>query len=333
MPSQTPCGTDCVPRKNLGERALICRQASPERELFIGLYATKLKELRDTPYRHRHIRDLERMAERCLEGVERALAGDTSSLERYIGHVILQLSREGFRSWQLIKGFGALRDTVKRLPGVLGDAVRVDDVLQWAIERFSQLYDDLQTEQGLVRMIDSLTMALDSKEPYTSTHCQSVKKIAEKIGRVLGLDVALAGLLHDVGKIHVPDKILAKQGALTPAEWVLLQQHPYHSFRILCPINPEVASICLRHHERPDGRGYPLGETEVRLEANVIAAADTLHAICSKRSYHSATRLDVALKQIRANRGTQFLPEVVQAVDKAYGDMAGLLSSFAPAAA
>jgi HD-GYP domain-containing protein (c-di-GMP phosphodiesterase class II) len=308
-------------------------QASPERELFVGLYATKLKELRDTPYRHRHIRDLERMTERCLEGVEKALAGDMSSLERYIGHVILQLSREGFRSWQLIKGFGALRDTAKRLPTVLGDTVRVDDVLQWAIVRFSQLYDDLQTEQGLVRMIDSLTMALDSKEAYTSSHCQAVKKISEKVGKVLGVDVALAGLLHDVGKIHVPDRVLTKAGPLTPEDWVQLQQHPYHSFRILCPINQEIASICLRHHERPDGRGYPLGETEVRLESNVIAAADTLHAICSKRSYRSATRLDDALKQIRSNQGTQFLPEVVQAVDKAYGDMAGLLSSFAPASA
>jgi HD-GYP domain-containing protein (c-di-GMP phosphodiesterase class II) len=312
---------------------VISPHASFERELFIGLYATKLKELRDTPYRHRHIRDLERMSERCVQAIEKALAGDMSALERYLGHVILQLSREGFRSWQLIKGFGALRDTVKRLPSVLGDAVRVDDVLQEAIVRFSQLYDELQTEQGLVRMIDSLTMALDSKEPYTSTHCQSVKKIAEKIGRVLGLDVALAGLLHDVGKIHVPDKILTKEGPLTAEEWVQLQQHPYHSFRILCPINPEIASICLRHHERPDGRGYPLGETEVRVEANVIAAADTLHAICSKRSYRTPTRLDAALKQVRANGGTQFLPEVVQAVDRAYGDMAGLLSSFVPASA
>ena len=312
---------------------VISPQASPERELFIGLYATKLKELRDTPYRHRHIRDLERMAERCVQGMEKALAGDMSSLERYLGHVILQLSREGFRSWQLIKGFGALRDIVKRLPSVLGDTVRVDDVLQLAIVRFSQLYDELQTEQGLVRMIDSLTMALDSKEPYTSNHCHAVKKIAEKIGRVLGVDVALPGLLHDVGKIHVPDKVLTKHGPLTPEEWMLLQQHPYHSFRILCPINPEIASVCLRHHERPDGRGYPLGETEVRLEANVIAAADTLHAICSKRTYRTATRLDAALKQVRANRGTQFLPEVVQAVDRAYGDMAGLLSSFVPASA
>jgi len=304
-------------------------EANPERESFISFYAIRLKELNDTPYSRRHIRDLERMAERCLESVENALAGDMKSVERYVSHIILQLSREGFRSWQIIKGLGAFRDAAKRLPSVLGDCVRVDDVLQWAIVRFTQLYEDLQTEQGLVRMVDSLTMALDSKEPYTSSHCYSVKRIAEKVGKVLGVDVGLAGLLHDIGKIHVPDKVLTKQGPLTAEEWVLLQQHPYHSFRILCPINPEIASICLRHHERPDGRGYPLGETDVRLEANVIAAADTLHAICSKRPYRSATRLSVALDQIRANKGGQFLPEVVDAVDKAYGDVAGLLGSFA----
>ncbi len=304
--------------------------SNPERDLFIGIYATKLKELHETPYCYREFSELERMARRCFEAMEIALTGDLTWLERYIGHVVLQLGREGFRSWQLIKGFGALRDTAKRMPRVLGDAVRVEDLVHWTIVRFSQLYEELQTVQGLTRMVESLTVALDSKEQYTSNHCRSVQKITEKIGRVLGVDVSLPALLHDVGKIHVPDRILTKGGPLDEEERLVLQQHPYHSFRIVCPINPEVASICLRHHERPDGGGYPLGETDVRLEANVIAAADTLHAICSRRSYRNFQRLDVALAAIRKNRGTQFLPEVVDGVDKAYGDMASLLTSFNP---
>ena len=305
-------------------------QINPDRDLFIGIYATKLKELHETPYCYREFTELERMAQRCLEAMEKAVEGDLSWMERYIGHVVLQLGREGFRSWQLIKGFGSLRETAKRLPSVLGDVVRVEDLVHWAIVRFSQLYEELQTVQGLTKMVESLTVALDSKEQYTSNHCRSVQKISEKIARVMGLDLGLPALLHDVGKIHVPDRILTKGGPLTNEERAVLQQHPYHSFRIVCPINPEVASICLRHHERPDGSGYPLGETEVRLEANVIAAADTLHAICSRRSYRSYQRLDVALQAIRKNRGSQFLPDVVDAVDKAYGDMAGLLSSFSP---
>jgi HD-GYP domain-containing protein (c-di-GMP phosphodiesterase class II) len=301
-----------------------------ERELFVGLYATKLKELKDTPYCFRDISELERMSQRCLEGMEKALAGDYSWLERYISHIVLRLGREGFRSWQLIRGFGAFRQTARQRPAVLGDYLRVDSLVQWAVVRFAQLYEELQTVQGLARMVESLTMALDSKEQYTSSHCRSVQKITEKIGRTMGLDLSLPALLHDVGKIHIPDRILTKQGPLDAGEKVILQQHPYHSFRIVCPINPEVASICLRHHERPDGSGYPLGETQVRLEANVIAAADTLHAICSRRSYRNYQRLDVALQAIRAQRGKQFLPEVVDAVNKAYGDMACLLSTFAP---
>lgn len=303
---------------------------NPARALFVSVYATKLKELHDTPFRYRPIHELERMSERCLEAVEKSLAGDNSWLDRYIGHIVLQLGREGFRSWQLIKGFEVFHDTGRRLPHVFSDFNRVNDVLYWAIVRFSQLYEELQTVQGLSRMVESLTMPLDSKEQYTSNHSHAVQKIAEKIAKVLGINVSLAALLHDVGKIHVPDRILTKRGPLDQDEWVILQQHPYHSFRIVYPINPEVASICLRHHERPDGRGYPLGETDVRLEANTIAAADTLHAICSKRPYHNYQRLDVAISAIRGNAGTQFLPEVVNALDRAYGDVAGLLSTFEP---
>jgi HD-GYP domain-containing protein (c-di-GMP phosphodiesterase class II) len=276
--------------------------------------------------------ELERMAERCLEAMEKAGEGDRSWLERYLSHVVLRQGREGFRSWQLIKGFDALRDTAKRLPNVLGSFVKADDLVHWAIVRFAQLYEELQSIQGLTHMVESLTMALDSKEQYTSSHCRSVQKITEKIGRVLGIDVGLAALLHDVGKIHIPDRILTKRGPLTSQEWLILKQHPYHSFRIVCPINPEIASVCLRHHERPDGGGYPLGETEVRVEANVVAAADTLHAICSRRTYRNYQRLDVALQAIRRSRGKQFLPSVVDAVEKAYGDMAGFLASFGPPA-
>ena len=314
------------------EAAVQTPRNCPERELFIGVYATKLKELTDTPYCSRSLYELERMAERCLEAMEKAGEGDRSWLERYLSHVVLRQGREGFRSWQLIKGFDALRDTAKRLPNVLGSFVEADDLVHWAIVRFAQLYEELQTIQGLTRMVESLTMALDSKEQYTSSHCRSVQKITEKIGRVLGIDVGLAALLHDVGKIHIPDRILTKRGPLTSQEWLILKQHPYHSFRIVCPINPEIASVCLRHHERPDGGGYPLGETEVRVEANVVAAADTLHAICSRRTYRNYQRLDVALQAIRRSRGKQFLPSVVDAVEKAYGDMAGFLASFGPPA-
>lgn len=302
---------------------------SPEQERFVSLYATKLKELRQTPYAQRDIRELERMADRCLEAVQQAVKGNRAHLERYIQQTALHRGKEGFRAWHVLQSLDAFREVAKIFPWAPVDFVKTDDVLHWAMSRFVELYEELQTERGLMRMVESLTLALDAKEKYTSSHSQSVQKIAEKIARVLGVDVGLAGLFHDIGKIHVPDAILTKTTPLTPEEWQLVKQHPYHSFRIMSPIAPEAASICLRHHERPDGRGYPLGDTALPMEANVISAADALHSICSSRSYHSYQKLDFALEQIRAGKRTQFLPEVVTAVERAYGDMAGVLAGFA----
>jgi HD-GYP domain-containing protein (c-di-GMP phosphodiesterase class II) len=300
----------------------------PERERFISLYATKLKELRRTPFAQRDIRELERLADRCLTAVQEATRGNRGSLERFIQQTALYRGKEGFKSWHVLLSLDAFRDIAKVVNlGRCEEFVKIDDVLHWAVTRYAELYEELQTEQGLVRMVESLTLALDAKEKYTSSHSQSVQKIAEKIGRALGVDVGMAGLFHDIGKIHVPDTILTKTSKLTNEEYQLIKQHPYHSFRIISPISPESASICLRHHERPDGRGYPMGDPNVPVEANVVSAADTLHAICSDRSYHQHQRLDHGVQEITKGKGTQFLPEVVEAVERAYGDMAGLLSN------
>jgi HD-GYP domain-containing protein (c-di-GMP phosphodiesterase class II) len=207
--------------------------------------------------------------------------------------------------------------------------VKLDDVLHWAMGTYVKLFEELLTERGLVRMVESLMLALEAKEKYTSSHSQSVQKIGEKIACALGVDIGLAGLFHDIGKINVPDSVLTKNGPLTEGEWDLIRQHPYHSFRIVSPIYPEVASMVLRHHERPDGRGYPQGETTIPLEANVVAAADALHTICSNRSYHRHQKLDFALEKIREGKGTQFLPEIVTAVERTYGDMANFLTNLA----
>lgn len=310
MPVQETCSSA------KGEKALTDQVRHPDREIFVALYATKLKELRETPYAQRDIRDLERLSERCLQAMERAVGGDRAPLERYVQQVVLNRGQEALRGWHVLLGFEALRDVARLMPGVVGAFDRLDDLLHWATLRFWRLYEETQTEQGLKRMMESLALALDSKEPYTSSHSQSVQKIAEKVARVLGVDIGLAGLFHDIGKINVPDAILTKRSALSDDEWRIVRQHPYHSFRILSPVLPEDASICLRHHERPDGRGYPLGETRFSAEANVVSVADSLHAICSSRSYKGSPRLDFALQEIRARAGTQFFPEVVQAVER-----------------
>ena len=306
---------------------------NPQRELFISLYATKLKELRKTPFAHRDIRDLERYAERFLDAVEGALNGERSTLERFLQQTALQRGNESVKAYQMIQSFDAFRAVGKAVRWRdSGDFVKADDVLHWAVVTYVELYEELLTDRGLVKMVESLTLALESKEKYTSSHSQSVQKIGEKIAKTLGVDIGLAGLFHDIGKIHVPDSILTKTSGLSDDEMALVKHHPYHSFRIISPVYPDVASMCLRHHERPDGLGYPMGETHIPIEANVVAAADTLHSICSTRSYRTHRRLDEAVQQIRAGRGTQFLPDVVAAVEKAYGDMADLLTGISAAA-
>lgn len=293
---------------------------------FVNLYAVKLKEFPHTPYSQLDIRELERHAERYLEAMLASLQGDRKPLERFVKLTLLSRGQAGFRAWHILQAFDAGRDFFKALTCTPEEFAQLDDALHWAMIKFSQLYEEVQTERGLAKMVESLTLALEAKESYTSSHSQSVQRIGEKIAKLLGVHIGMAGLFHDVGKIYIPDAILCKTTPLTPQEWEVIKQHPYHSFRIVSPIAPAAGSVCLRHHERPDGRGYPIGEPNPPIEANVIAAADTIHAICSKRYYNNSHKLDIALAQVRAGRGTQFYPAVVDAVARAYGDMSFLLT-------
>lgn len=303
-----------------------------ERELFVSLYATKLKELRETPFALLGIRKLEQIADRRLEAVERALEGDPSKLEKDLQQTVLAYGRETFKAHHIVMSLDVFRQVAKTvLWRGHEEFSKVDDTLHWAVTLYVRLYEEVMTEQGLVRMVESLSLALEAKEKYTSSHSQSVQKIGEKIAKKLGVDIGLAGLFHDIGKIYVPDRILTKNARLTKNEMAVMKWHPYHSFRIVSPIYPAAASLCLRHHERPDGRGYPLGETTIPVEANVVAAADTLHAICSDRAYHRHEKLDAALNVIRTCRGTQFLPDVVTAVEQSYGDIDRMLTEISVA--
>lgn len=299
------------------------------KQSFVPLYAAKLKEMRETPYSKLDIRLLERQAERFLEGVLAAVNGNRKPLERFVQQILLLRSQTHVRAWQVLEALDTGRTLLRRFGWTAEQREQLDDSLHWATIKFSQLYEEMQTEQGLAKMVESLTLALEAKERYSSSHSQGVQKIAEKIAKTLGVHVGLAGIFHDIGKIYVPDAILGKPTSLTPEEWEVMKQHPYHSFRIVSPIAPTTASLCLRHHERPDGRGYPLGEVNGPIEANVIAAADTLHAVCSQRSYQSSQKLETAIQIVGAGRGTRFYPEVVDAVQRNYGDMGALLARLA----
>jgi diguanylate cyclase (GGDEF)-like protein len=187
----------------------------------------------------------------------------------------------------------------------------------------------------------ALAMAVDAKDSYTRSHCGIVSELAARTGAELGLDPArvaqlrLAGLLHDVGKIGIPDAVLQKPGKLTPAEYELIKTHSALGREIVLAAELEAeAEWVLRHHERPDGRGYPdgLANDSIPLEAKILAVADTFEAITSDRPYQVARSIDIAFDELERNAGTQFDPECVAALRRAVGQPTGAPAPSAGAA-
>ncbi len=166
----------------------------------------------------------------------------------------------------------------------------------------------------------TLTKLLEFRDKYTEGHSQYVaslsKLIAEKMGLPRGLTERTywAGLLHDIGKISIPDKILNKPGKLTAQEYNVIKKHPIWSYESISDSVQlkDIAKPILYHHERWDGRGYPEGleGNDIPLISQIIGVADSWNAMVSKRLYRDALSKKEALQVIKENRGTQFSPKV-----------------------
>ena len=171
----------------------------------------------------------------------------------------------------------------------------------------------------------ALVNALDSRDRYTSHHSENVSKYAVKIAEKMKLPKDLCdtirngGLLHDIGKIGIPEHILTKAGKLTEDEYNVIKSHPVIGYEMLRHVTDYkkngVLDIVLYHHERYDGKGYPKGlkGDEIPLVARIVAVADTFDAMVSKRVYRNEMDLTYTLNEIRQNRGTQFDPEITDA--------------------
>jgi putative nucleotidyltransferase with HDIG domain len=168
-----------------------------------------------------------------------------------------------------------------------------------------------------------LSEALDLRDISTSAHSQTVARYATMIAAELGLDAArserirLAGLVHDLGKIGVPDHVLLKPGSLTPVEWQQMQRHPEIGAQILDSASlHDLAGWVLAHHERPDGTGYPLrlSGDAISLESGVLSVADAYEAMTSDRPYRAAMPAQAAREELIRHRGTQFDATVVDAL-------------------
>ncbi|HEX2071576.1 MAG TPA: diguanylate cyclase [Thermoleophilaceae bacterium] len=169
----------------------------------------------------------------------------------------------------------------------------------------------------------ALAEALDVRDSGSATHSQRVGRYAELIARELGLPpdaverLRIAGILHDVGRVGVPDELLRKSGPLTAEEWVWIRSHPAIGARMLDTTDfDDIGGWILAHHERPDGTGYPAGRTagQVPLEASILAVADAYEAMTAARPYRPPLDTAAASEELRRGAGRQFDERVVEAI-------------------
>ena len=262
------------------------------------------------------------LAERMRASVHEAvLAGDPgSSLTISFGISTFPLhgqSADGLlrtadQALYAAKRLGRNRSVISsaEVPGILARAPR---------------HEDAESQVELASLV-SLAEALDVRDWGSASHCRRVGRFAELTARELGLSpdaverVRLAGILHDVGRVALPEDLLSKGDPLTNDEWVLVRAHPVAGARMVETTEyDDIRSWILFHHERPDGTGYPEGrvESEVPLESSIIAVADAYEAMTSDRPYRSALAPEDAGDELRREAGRQFRADVVEALLRA----------------
>jgi diguanylate cyclase (GGDEF)-like protein len=182
----------------------------------------------------------------------------------------------------------------------------------------------VQAQHGSPAAVQALAAAIEERDSYTNEHSEEVVHMARGVAMILGLAaeqverIAHAALLHDVGKLAVPDEILHKRGPLTPEEWAVMAEHPVAGERILLRI-PDLAAIApvVRHeHEHWNGSGYPdrLKERKIPIGSRIILACDAYHAMLTDRPYREAMSPLEAARELEKGSGEQFDPDVVDAL-------------------
>ncbi|MEF8788376.1 MAG: HD domain-containing phosphohydrolase, partial [Planctomycetota bacterium] len=177
-------------------------------------------------------------------------------------------------------------------------------------------------EHTYLEIITALAFTVEAKDPYTRGHSQRVSEIAVSIAREMELEedrvdvVRDAALLHDIGKIGVPDGTLGNPGELSESGWEIMRDHPIMGEYIVKPVEglQRLRGPIRHHHERVDGSGYPdrLEGSDICLEARIMGVADTLDAMLSDRPYRDALDIETARREIVDNSGTQFDPDVAE---------------------
>jgi len=185
----------------------------------------------------------------------------------------------------------------------------------------ARLYEDL--EETFVQTVVALANAIDMRDTYTSSHSQRIAEWAEAIARLLGCTAQEAqavywgGLLHDIGKIGIPDSILRKPAKLDKAEWEIIHRHTVHGAQLVAPIRKlaHVAPIIEYSHERYNGSGYPYGlkGEQIPMGARIIGVVDSYSAMRDERPYKKQVSHEEAIEELKSNAGILFDPQVVNA--------------------
>jgi putative nucleotidyltransferase with HDIG domain len=191
------------------------------------------------------------------------------------------------------------------------------EAADYAVKKERRLFD---------QMISAFAKAIDKKDKYTGGHSSRVAKYSVMIAERIGLSkkeidvIWRMALLHDIGKIGIPDAIINKTGKLTDEEFAVIKSHPAMGSEILETITekPELLIGARWHHERFDGKGYPDHKKghEIPLEARIIGMADSYDAMTSNRSYRSYLPQEVVRSEVEKNAGTQFDPDIAQVMLK-----------------
>ena len=268
-----------------------------------------------------------RLAERLRREVKTAFANHARPLTTSCGVATFPASggtasdllRAADRALYAAKDLGRDRTIVYR---------RGEDEISMTVARRARAGRASPRLASLVSMAESV-----DRRKGTPGHSRAVERFAESIARSMGLpdahveEISLAGLLHDIGTIGLPESVLAKTGKLTEDEWHEIRRHPEVGARILSTADLDsVSEWVYAHHERVDGTGYPRGlkDGEIPLEAQIVAVADAYAAMTADRGYRPGVDSDEAIEELRRSAGSQFMPDVVEAfatrADKSGGE-------------
>jgi hypothetical protein len=219
---------------------------------------------------------------------------------------------------------------VQRSRSSVEELRRSHDELQRANTQLESLLE--RTRTSYLSTIASLARTIEAKDPYTGGHTERVGDYALMLAREFGFDqeeleaVEMGAVVHDIGKIGIPDKILLKPGRLDADEFAEMRRHPEISSYILEGLDlPQIVyDMARNHHERFDGNGYPdgLAGENIPLAARILTVADAFDAMTSDRPYRPALAVEDALAEIRRNAGTQFCPAVVATLDVCFAAQA-----------